>query len=223
MTIWSTLRRFRQQPHQLRRLSSAPPPPPPPSSTNSDTTFLKWVSAIVATSALSIAIHNSHNSPSLAFSDNSNNVVLSSTTDHAPPNKSKFLFAEAYRRKVFFNYEKRIRMRSPPEKVFEYFASFRGNGGEILMTPADLMRAVVPVFPPSESHLVREGSLKGERSPGELRCAPSEFFMLFDTNNDGAISFKEYIFFVTLLSIQNGKLLSIYYKMFDQSSRVGNQ
>lgn len=26
-------------------------------------------------------------------------------------------FAEAYRRKIFFNYERRIRMRSPPEKV----------------------------------------------------------------------------------------------------------
>lgn len=59
------------------------------------------------------------------------------------------------------------------------------------MTPADLMRAVVAVFPPSESNLVREGYLKGERSPGDLRCAPSSFFMLFDTNNDGLISFPE--------------------------------
>lgn len=76
-------------------------------------------------------------------------------------------------------------------KVFEYFASFRTLEGEIFMTPADLMRAVVPVFPPSDSHLVRDGYLRRERSPGELRCDPSEFFMLFDTNNDGLISFKE--------------------------------
>lgn len=76
-------------------------------------------------------------------------------------------------------------------KVFEYFASFRTPEGELLMKPADLMRAVVPVFPPSESHLVRDGYLIGERSPGELRCAPSEFFMLFDVNKDGHISFKE--------------------------------
>lgn len=33
--------------------------------------------------------------------------------------KAKILFADAFRRKVFFNYEKRIRMRSPPEKVIE--------------------------------------------------------------------------------------------------------
>lgn len=59
------------------------------------------------------------------------------------------------------------------------------------MTPADLMRAVVPVFPPTEDTRVRVGSLKGEWSPGDLQCAPSEFFMLFDTNNDGLISFAE--------------------------------
>lgn len=59
------------------------------------------------------------------------------------------------------------------------------------MKPGDLMRAVVPVFPPSESPVVRDGYLIGERSPGEIRCAPSEFFMLFDMNSDGLISFKE--------------------------------
>lgn len=61
------------------------------------------------------------------------------------------------------------------------------------MKPADLMRAVVPVFPPSESNLVRDGYLGGERNPGELHCAPSDFFMLFDVDNDGLISFKEWV------------------------------
>nr|GEY59880.1 calcium uptake protein, mitochondrial-like [Tanacetum cinerariifolium] len=82
------------------------------------------------------------------------------------------------------------------------------------MTPADLMRAVVPVFPPSEASRVREGSLKGERVSSDLRCPPSKFFMLFDTNNDGLISFAEYIFFVTLLSIPESSF-SIAFKMFD--------
>uniref|UniRef100_A0A0E0CND6 EF-hand domain-containing protein n=1 Tax=Oryza meridionalis TaxID=40149 RepID=A0A0E0CND6_9ORYZ len=107
--------------------------------------------------------------------------------------KRRFLFGDSYRRRVFFNYEKRIRTRSPPEKIFEYFASIRNPEGEVYMLPADLMRAVVPVFPPSESKIVREGSLRGERNPGELHCAPSEFFMLFDTNGDGLISFAEEI------------------------------
>ncbi|KAK2965718.1 hypothetical protein RJ640_022245 [Escallonia rubra] len=98
-----------------------------------------------------------------------------------------------YRRKVFFKYEKRIRTQSPPEKVLEYSASLKSPSGEIFMTPADLMRAVVLVFPPSEANRVREGYLNGESVPGELRCAPSKFFMLFDTNNDGLISFAEEI------------------------------
>ena len=59
------------------------------------------------------------------------------------------------------------------------------------MTPADLMRAIVPVFPSSESNRVREGCLRAERVPGELHCALSKSFMLFDTNNDGLISFAE--------------------------------
>lgn len=37
-------------------------------------------------------------------------------------------------------------------QVFEYFASIKDQG-ETLMTPADLMRAVVPVFPPSGARL----------------------------------------------------------------------
>ncbi|KAF7079520.1 hypothetical protein CFC21_083738 [Triticum aestivum] len=128
--------------------------------------------------------------------------------------KRRFLFRDSYRRRVFFNYEKRIRTRSPPEKIFEYFASIRNPEGEVYMLPADLMRAVVPVFPPSESNIVREGRLRGERNPGELQCAPSEFFMLFDTNGDGLISFAEYIFFVTLLSIPESSF-NIAFKMFD--------
>ena len=76
-------------------------------------------------------------------------------------------------------------------QVFEYFESFKTPDGEVLVTPAELMRAVVPVFPPSESNRIREGFLRGETVPGELHCAPSRFFMLFDTNSDGLISFSE--------------------------------
>ncbi|KAK3221880.1 hypothetical protein Dsin_008905 [Dipteronia sinensis] len=131
-----------------------------------------------------------------------------------PVNNGKFLFGDSYRRRVFFNYEKRIRTQSPPEKVFEYFASYTTPSGDVLMTPTDFMRAIVPVFPPSESNRIREGYLKGEKGPSELQCAPSNFFMLFDTDNDGLISFSEYIFFVTLLSIPESSF-SIAFKMFD--------
>lgn len=92
----------------------------------------------------------------------------------------------------------------------------RTSDGHKFMTSSDLMRAVVPVFPPSESSLVREGSLSGERPPGELRCPQSKFFMLFDTNGDGLISFPEYMFLLTLLSIPECSF-STAVRMFDRN------
>ncbi|XAR69407.1 hypothetical protein NMG60_11000972 [Bertholletia excelsa] len=182
--------------------------------------FFKWLSGIALGSSIGLVTYWSSlydlASPKksfLSFAHWSSDASIEVSLDDHTSNP-KYLFGDAYRRKIFFNYEKRIRMRSPPEKVFEYFASIRTPEGEIFMTPADLMRAVVPVFPPSESHLVRDGYLRGERSPGELRCPPSKFFMLFDTDNDGLISFKEYIFLVTLLSIPDSKFSAVF-KVFD--------
>ncbi|XP_068342709.1 calcium uptake protein, mitochondrial-like [Pyrus communis] len=130
-------------------------------------------------------------------------------------NKTQFsLFDVSYRRRKFFTYEKRLRDQSPPEKLFDYFASVKNPNGEAFMTPADLMRAMVAVFPPSESTHVRVGSLRGEKVPGEQQCAPSKFFMLFDTDGDGLISFPEFIFFVNLLSIPESSF-TIAFKMFD--------
>ncbi|KAI4377316.1 hypothetical protein MLD38_014966 [Melastoma candidum] len=153
----------------------------------------------------------------VAFADSSEGAFRCGSEDvrdSTGQKRSTFLFRDSYRRRIFFKYEKRIRLQSPPEKVFEYFATVRPPSGEVLMTPADLMKAVVPVFPPSESDRVREGSLRGERVPGDLYCPPSDFFMLFDTNGDGLISFPEYIFFVTLLSIPESSF-EIAFKMFD--------
>ncbi|KAG8372658.1 hypothetical protein BUALT_Bualt12G0089500 [Buddleja alternifolia] len=149
----------------------------------------------------------------VSYADSGNQV-------REPANKPNFLFKDTYRKKVFFKYEKRIRTQSPPEKVFEYFASFRTPSGEAFMTAADLMRAVVPVFPPSEADVVRGGFLKGELITSQLHCPPSQFFMLFDTDNDGLISFAEYIFFVTILSIPESSF-SVAFKMFDLDGNGG--
>ncbi|GAB4854622.1 hypothetical protein Ancab_023205 [Ancistrocladus abbreviatus] len=105
-----------------------------------------------------------------------------------PRSKPKFLFGDAYRKKIFFNYEKRIRMQSPPEKVFEYFASFKNSEGEVLMTPADLMRAVVPVFPPSESNLVYLFGYTTSHSESSFSVA----FKMFDIDNNGVIHKEEF-------------------------------
>ena len=65
-----------------------------------------------------------------------------------------------YRRNIFFIYEKRLRVHSPPEKVFEYFSSVKSNGGTF-MTSLDLMRAAVPVFQPSARRTYAVGHLAG--------------------------------------------------------------
>ncbi|KAJ9688808.1 hypothetical protein PVL29_014452 [Vitis rotundifolia] len=188
--------------------------------------LVRWLSSgvLIVGPSLGFCYCSSSDATSLFSFADCSNVAASATQDHGlrhsdspdsiPVKKPKYLFGDAYRKEVYFKYEKRIRMRSPPEKVFEYFASFRAPNGEVFMTPADLMRAVVPVFPPSESDYVRYGSLRGERVPSDLRCAASQFFMLFDTDNDGLISFPEYIFFVTLLSIPESSF-SVAFKMFD--------
>ncbi|KAJ6837957.1 calcium uptake protein, mitochondrial-like [Iris pallida] len=136
-----------------------------------------------------------------------------STSLRSPRPETSSLPCDSYRKKVLFNYEKRIRMQSPPEKIFEYFASFYNPDEEVFMLLVDLMRVIVPVFPPSESDIVKGGNLRGDHHPGELCCAPSEFFLLFDTNNDGLISFPKYIFFVTLLSIPESSF-SVAFKIF---------
>ncbi|CAI9291927.1 unnamed protein product [Lactuca saligna] len=217
--------------HQIRSISSTPPSliatsitTAAPDSHNRNPSLLRWLSAVVAGTGVGISLYWCSPSVSSTYAVKSAMGFadwMTATADRfkelydgQPLSSSSFFIRDALRRRIFFNYEKRLRMLSPPQKVFEYFASVRTTRGEILMTPGDLMRAIVPVFPPSESNLVRDGSLRGERRPGELHCAPSEFFMLFDVNNDGLISFKEYIFFVTLLSIPESSF-SVAFKMFD--------
>jgi len=104
------------------------------------------------------------------------------------------------RRLSFFKYEKRIREMSPPEKVFEYFASV-GNAREgFSMTASDMMRSVVPVYPPKGSNIIRAGCLPGEPLP-HVPQHESVFFEKFDVDGDGVISFEEWTLFEALLSI----------------------
>lgn len=101
------------------------------------------------------------------------------------------------RRKMFFKYEKRIRTLSTPEKVFEYFSSIEQDGVKY-MTPADLLKALVPVYPPETSTVERGGALIGENTPKNEFTA---FFSVFDMDGDDLISFHEYLTVLTLLSI----------------------
>ena len=104
------------------------------------------------------------------------------------------------RRRAFFKYEKRIRELSTPEKVFEYFSSQGDPRSGFSMTPSDVMRSVVPVYPPYDSDIIRAGSLPGEPSPRVSQHA-SAFLQGFDVDNSGGITFNEWLLFEALLSI----------------------
>jgi len=119
------------------------------------------------------------------------------------------------RRRHFFKYEKRIRELSSPEKVFEYFATHGDLTLGFTMTPSDVMRSVVPVYPPHDSDIIRAGFLPGEPSPGVPQHA-STFFKTFDVDGSGGISFDEWLLFDVLLSIPedevDGNLESVNFK-----------
>jgi hypothetical protein len=104
------------------------------------------------------------------------------------------------RRRAFFKYEKRIREMSPQEKQFEYFASEGDTSTGFVMSPADVMRSVVAVYPPTGSCIIRAGSLPGEPMP-HVPQHPSKFFEAFDLDKSGGLSFDEWLLVVSLLSI----------------------
>jgi hypothetical protein len=67
------------------------------------------------------------------------------------------------RQRIFFKYEKRIRDLSSLEKIYEYFATHEHNGTKV-MTSQDVVRALVPTYPPVGSNVERAGFLDGEIS-----------------------------------------------------------
>ncbi|KAJ6435692.1 hypothetical protein OIU84_000825 [Salix udensis] len=57
----------------------------------------------------------------VSFADSADDAAWVSSDDLLPQKKKKrFLFGDSYRRRVFFNYEKRIRLQSPPEKLSSF-------------------------------------------------------------------------------------------------------
>ena len=98
-------------------------------------------------------------------------------------------------------YENRIRAFSAPEKVFALFAS-KVHDGEAHMTPHDFLRAL---------HPKRAGAAKS--SPRQ-RAAAKRLFQLVDLNGDGLISFHEYLFFMTMLSLPPSRF-KVAFDMFD--------
>eukprot|EP00922_Rhytidocystis_sp_ex-Travisia-forbesii_P070344 GHVS01105089.1.p1 GENE.GHVS01105089.1~~GHVS01105089.1.p1 ORF type:complete len:460 (-),score=43.11 GHVS01105089.1:190-1569(-) len=96
------------------------------------------------------------------------------------------------------NYENRLKFASAPEKVFEYFASVKDEKkpGESFMTKADFLDSLLPFMfsQPCQTNSPLD------HSQYDLGMT-SSVFDIADTNRDGRISFAEYLFFTTMLSM----------------------
>jgi len=91
--------------------------------------------------------------------------------------------------KIRGNYENKIRFFSPPEKTFEIFAHQKTEEGELEMSFADFLEAVVPfnyccLDRPTDEYM-KNNDLKA------LNC--------LDADGSGTITFPEFIFFLTIV------------------------
>jgi Ca2+-binding EF-hand superfamily protein len=110
------------------------------------------------------------------------------------------------------SYEARIRDLSSPEKVFQVFASVKKDG-KSYMTVDDFIRALVP----------HQYHFEPKSQKNKTKTLPAAF-KIADQNGDGLLSFQEYLFFVTLLSIPE-KSFKVAFKLMDEdgSGKVDQQ
>ena len=124
------------------------------------------------------------------------------------------ILSDEYRRQLYFNYEKRIRKNSQPDKVYAYFASVVCEDGSQRMTFADLARSVLPVFQPTGSPGIKSGALPGEPVQGTPWCDTSDLLQTFDLDEDGLVSYPEYVVFLALYRMQR-KECEAFFRTFD--------
>jgi hypothetical protein len=96
-------------------------------------------------------------SSSLAGLQLSARLTTLTAAEHTPlsPCHSHVLHAHTHR------YEARIRSLSGLEKIYEYFATHTSEAGHKVMSAQDVVRALVPTYPPTGSDVERAGFLDG--------------------------------------------------------------
>eukprot|EP00397_Hematodinium_sp_SG-2012_P034591 GEMP01037112.1.p1 GENE.GEMP01037112.1~~GEMP01037112.1.p1 ORF type:complete len:403 (+),score=93.32 GEMP01037112.1:236-1444(+) len=91
------------------------------------------------------------------------------------------------------NYENRIKFFSNPEKIFEYFATTTDKDGAPVMSQKDFMNSLVPHTFKPEYLIVPE-------------WVYNKVLLLADLDGDGLISFAEFLFFTSLITISRSDL-----------------
>lgn len=97
---------------------------------------------------------------------------------------------------------------SSPEKVFQYFASIQKDG-QRFMTPRDFVRSITPF-------LGGDASANVSSSSDNLPAAFQRVVSVADPDGDGLISFAEYVFFTSLLSIPR-KYFKTAFRLMDRN------
>lgn len=88
------------------------------------------------------------------------------------------------------------------------------------MTPSDMMRSVVQVYPPYESDIIRAGRLPGEPNP-RVPQHQSSFLALFDVDDSGGATFDEWLLFEALLSIPEDDVDGKSTYSYSSNSKLG--
>ncbi|CAB3409980.1 unnamed protein product [Caenorhabditis bovis] len=133
------------------------------------------------------------------------------------PKKKKLGFRE----RRIIEYEDRLRMYSTPDKIFRYFATLKildpsdetGRSFEAYMTPEDFLRSFTPgVMQPRKWGLDSFKVYNPEKHNKTNFSDPNSIFQKLGEN--GLISFKDYLFLMTLLSTSNADF-ALAFKIFD--------
>jgi len=131
------------------------------------------------------------------------NYDFSSTTP-----KSIYCFAEPPSRDyIRGQYENKIRMMSPPEKIFEVFA-MQKKGRNIYMSHLDLFKAVCPY---NYTTKPREYG-----SESESNFESSALVQFADSNRDGIISLYEYYIFVAFMQTTTDDFIKFFGSLTDR-------
>lgn len=103
------------------------------------------------------------------------------------------------------NYENKIRFFSPPEKIYEVFATERSEDGELRMSYKDFLRAMTPFcYTPFF-----------EDTDEYLKAHENRLLSIVDADRDGTISFTEFFFFLVIYQIEPLRIRRVWKKFPD--------
>ena len=108
---------------------------------------------------------------------------------------------DSMRDQILGHYENRVRAYSHPRKVFQYFASIDNE----FMKIEDFIKSLIPYN--VKDHVTRNT---------KINIPSNSSLLLADLNKDGLISFDEYIFYLSLLTLPSRSLKSAFH-LFDKN------